>query len=74
METNEWIATFAAEAGVEPPTAAEIETLLDVAGVAARASERKAAPLTCWLVAKADLSPADALALAQRLANPAPTD
>jgi hypothetical protein len=64
-----WIAAFAAEAGVEPPDAATIETLLEVAGVAAHASERVAAPVTCFLVARAGLDPADALALARRLAT-----
>ena len=48
---------------MEPPSDAEIEQLLDLAGVAAHSSERIAAPLTCWLAARADLAPADALAL-----------
>ncbi len=64
MSTDEWIAAFAAAAGIAPPTAAEHDALLELAGVAAHASERTAAPITCWLAALAGLSAADALALA----------
>jgi hypothetical protein len=74
MDAHEWIALFAAEVGVEPPTDDEIEKLLDLAGVAAHASERIAAPLTCWLAARADLAPADALALAHRMGDRAQGD
>jgi hypothetical protein len=69
MTGNEWIATFAAELGVEPLTEADVEALLDLAGVAAHASERLAAPLTCFLVARAGIAPVEALALARRLAG-----
>jgi hypothetical protein len=69
MTGNEWIAAFAAELGVEPLAEADVEALLDLAGVAAHASERLAAPLTCFLVARAGIAPADALALARRLAG-----
>ncbi len=74
MDASEWITAFAGEVGVDPPTDDEIEMLLDLAGVAAHSSERIAAPLTCWLAARADLAPADALALARRLAEPAQED
>jgi hypothetical protein len=74
MDASEWIRTFAGEVGVEPPSDEEIEQLLDLAGVAAHRSERIAAPLTCWLAARADLAPADALALARRLADTAQED
>lgn len=70
MTRDEWLQRFAAEAGVAPPTAAEAEALLDLAGAAARASERTAAPLTCWLAARAGISPLEALAIATRLAQP----
>ncbi|HEY8544725.1 MAG TPA: DUF6457 domain-containing protein [Acidimicrobiales bacterium] len=66
---REWIATFAAELGVEPLDDATVDTLLDLAGVAAHASERFAAPLTCYLTARAGADPAAALALARRLAE-----
>lgn len=74
MDAKDWITGFANEVGVEPPSDDEIEMLLDLAGVAAHSSERIAAPLTCWLAARADLAPADALALARRLAETAQED
>jgi hypothetical protein len=69
MTGQEWISTFAAELGLEPLTEADIEALLDLAGVAAHASERLAAPLTCYLAAKAGISPTDALARARAMAE-----
>ncbi len=52
MEANEWIQRFAMELGVEPPSAGEIEELLDVASSAAHSSERKAAPIACWMIGR----------------------
>jgi len=57
---TEWLAGFAERLGVPPPTADEINELLALAGAAARASARQAAPVACWLAAKAGLSPAEA--------------
>ncbi len=74
MDAEQWITAFAREVDLEPPGPDQVEMLLDLAGVAAHASERIAAPLTCWLAARADLAPADALALARRLADPARED
>jgi hypothetical protein len=68
MTGSDWILKFAEELGTEPLTEAEVEALLDLAGVAAHASERLAAPLTCYLAARAGISPVDALATANRLA------
>lgn len=62
---DEWLAVFAARVGVEAPDGATVDLLLDLAGVAAHASERTAAPLACWMAGRAGLSPADALALAR---------
>jgi hypothetical protein len=62
-----WVAAWAAELGVDPPTEAEVDQLLDLAGVAAHASERIAAPLACYLVGRAGLEPAAALDLARRI-------
>jgi hypothetical protein len=64
---DEWITAFAARLGVEPPDGATITTLLDLAGVAAHASERTAAPVACWLIGRAGVTPADALALAREI-------
>jgi hypothetical protein len=70
---DEWVREFAAHLGVEPPTAAEQAEILDLAGVAAHASERTAAPLSCWLVARAGLAPARGLAMARELSGETPT-
>lgn len=62
-----WIHAFAADLGVEPPDDATIEQLLDLAGVAAHASERLAAPLACWLIGRAGLDAATALERARAI-------
>jgi hypothetical protein len=64
---DDWLAAFAARAGVDPPDAATVDVLLDLASVAAHASERTAAPLACWMAGRAGLSPAEALALAREV-------
>lgn len=63
----EWIAAFAADLGVEPPDDATVEQLLDLAGVAAHASERLAAPIACWLIGRAGLDAATALERAREI-------
>ena len=69
MIAREWLAAYAQRLGVDPPTDAEFETLLALAGVAAHASERTAAPVACWLTARAGLDPEAALALARQVAD-----
>jgi hypothetical protein len=55
MNRDEWLADFAARAGIEPPNAAEVEALLDLAAVAAHSSERTAAPIACWIAGRSGL-------------------
>jgi hypothetical protein len=62
-----WLERFAATVGVPAPSVAEIDTLLSLAGTAAHASHRQAAPVACWLAARAGLTPAAALAVARSL-------
>ena len=69
MTGQEWIDRFATTLGVPPPTAAEIDQILRLAGEAAHASERTAAPVACWMAARAGLSPDAALAHAQEHAR-----
>jgi hypothetical protein len=69
VNAREWIAAYAAELGVEPPTPDEFATLLDLAGVAAHSSERVAAPVACWLSATAGSAPEEALAVARRISG-----
>lgn len=68
-EVTEWCRAFASAAGVEPPTDQEIDDLLALAAIAAHASARQAAPITCWLAAKGGMSLDAALALAQRASD-----
>ena len=67
MTRDEWVAAFCEAAGIDAPNEDAIDTLLELAGVAAHASERTAAPITCWIAAVAGLEPADALRLAQSI-------
>jgi hypothetical protein len=59
-----WLARFARELGVDAPDPETVTLLLDLAGEAAHASERTAAPIACFLVGLAHTSPAHALATA----------
>ena len=68
MTAQEWLAEFAARLGVDPPDADTVEQLLALAGTAAHASERIAAPLACWLVGRAGVAPAEAGRLADQVA------
>jgi Domain of unknown function (DUF6457) len=68
MTAREFLEAFAAEVGAPPPSPGEIGTLLELAGVAAHASERSAAPIACWIGASSGLSASELLAVAQRLA------
>jgi hypothetical protein len=65
---DEWIAAFAREAGVAPPSIQEIRDLLELAGNAAHASERTAAPLACWLAGRSGLTLQELLAASARVA------
>lgn len=69
MTRDEWLAVFAEATGRPVPDEATVDALLEVAGVAAHASERTAAPITCWLVGAAGLDVAEARAIADRLAE-----
>lgn len=65
---GEWVAAFARQLGVDAPDPATVDTLLELAGVAAHASERIAAPIACYLVGRAGVAPADALAIGRATA------
>ncbi len=64
MTGREWIDDFAGRLGVPPPDDETVEQLLALASVAAHNSERLAAPLACYLVGRAGITPADAARLA----------
>jgi Domain of unknown function (DUF6457) len=67
MTADEWITAYAAAAGVPSPSPHDVDVLLELAGIAAHASERTAAPITCWIVAAAGITPADALTIAESI-------
>lgn len=69
LDTRGWLDRFTAALGSPPITDEELDSLLALAGIAAHASERKAAPVTCYLAARAGVSIPDALAIAQQLAD-----
>ena len=64
MNAKEWIEEYARRLGVDPPTADEFTAVLDLAAEAAHASERVAAPVACWLAARAGVPLPQAIARA----------
>jgi Domain of unknown function (DUF6457) len=67
MTASEWLATYAERLGVSPPSAEDVDAVLALAGVAAHASERIAAPVACWLTAQAGVALGEAMELAQEV-------
>jgi hypothetical protein len=68
MDGHAWIVRFAERLGVEAPDAALVDELLALAGDAAHASERIAAPIACFLVGRAGVDPTEARRLAAEIA------
>jgi Domain of unknown function (DUF6457) len=62
---RQWLATFAERLGVATPTEDEFQDLLALAAVAAHASHRVAAPVACWLAARAGVTPGEGVTLAR---------
>jgi hypothetical protein len=69
---DEWISSFAREVGAEPPSVQEIRELLELAGTAAHASERTAAPLACWIAGRCGVPLAQLRAIAERVGPDGP--
>jgi hypothetical protein len=67
VNAREWIDAYADRLGVEPPSPGEFAAILDLAAEAAHASERVAAPVACWLSARADLSLEESIARAREV-------
>jgi hypothetical protein len=67
MNAREWIDALADSLGTAPPSTEEFSTLLDLAGEAAHSSERVAAPVACWVAARAGVTPEQALSAARAL-------
>ncbi len=68
MTASEFLQAFAAEVGSPAPTEQQVDDLLALAGIAAHASERLAAPLTAWIGGASGLPPSELLAAARRIA------
>ena len=69
MNAIEWLAAYAHKLGVEAPTQEEFKAVLDLAGEAAHGSQRVAAPVACWLAAKAGVDLEEAMRLAREVAG-----
>ena len=66
---HEWIDAFCARLGADAPSAEERDAVLALAGVAAHASERIAAPIACWIAGRHGVSLEEAMRLARELAD-----
>jgi hypothetical protein len=69
MNANEWLAAYAEKLGTTPPTTEEFKRILDLSGEAAHASERVAAPASCWVAARAGVDLEEALRVARELGS-----
>ena len=67
MDQAAWIEAFAVVLGVPTPSEDEMESVLALAAEAAHASERTAAPLACWMAARAGLDSNQALEAARQV-------
>ena len=67
MSAVEWLSAFAEQLNIDPPSDSERDAILTLAGVAAHASERTAAPIACWLVARAGVTTNEARSLAMQI-------
>jgi hypothetical protein len=69
VSAGQWTELFATKLRTAPPSEEEQSRLLELAGTAAHASERTAAPISCWLAARAGIEPAEAGRVAKELAD-----
>jgi len=65
VNASDWLAAYAEKLGIAAPTEDELKAVLDLAGEAAHSSQRIAAPVACWLAARAGVGLDEALALAK---------
>jgi Domain of unknown function (DUF6457) len=67
VNATDWLAAYAQKLGTEPPTKDELKAVLDLAGEAAHGSQRIAAPVACWLAARAGVELDEAMRLAREV-------
>jgi hypothetical protein len=65
MNARSWISAYAERLGADAPSRDEFEAILALAAEAAHRSERGAAPVACWVAAKAAVPLTDALEAAR---------
>jgi hypothetical protein len=71
MNANAWLAAYADRLGIAPPDKDEFKALLDLAAEAAHSSERVAAPVACWLAARAGVALEEAIRVAKEVGGDA---
>jgi hypothetical protein len=69
ISARDWLAAFSQRLSVDAPTDDELNAILALAGVAAHSSERIAAPVACWLAAKAGIGLDEAMVLAREVSG-----
>jgi hypothetical protein len=67
MNAREWLDAYAEKLGTSPPSTDEFKAVLDLAGEAAHSSDRVAAPVACWLAARAGIGLTEAITLAREV-------
>ncbi|MGH3261786.1 MAG: DUF6457 domain-containing protein [Trebonia sp.] len=67
MNAPDWLAAYAERLGIPAPTKDELKAVLDLAGEAAHRSQRIAAPIACWLAARAGVELDQAIRLAREV-------
>lgn len=70
MNARQWLDVYANKLGTSAPSTDEFKAVLDLAGEAAHSSERVAAPVACWLAAKAGIGLEEAIRLAREVGAP----
>jgi hypothetical protein len=71
MNAPDWLAAFADKLGTDAPTKDELKAVLDLAAEAAHSSERIAAPVACWVAARAGVGLEEAIRLAKEVGGDA---
>jgi hypothetical protein len=69
MNAREWIDAYAERLGTTTPSPEDFSLILNLAGEAAHASERVAAPVACWVAARAGVDLAEALDAARQVGD-----
>ena len=67
MNAPDWLCAYADRLGTAPPSKDELKAVLDLAAEAAHSSQRIAAPVACWLAAKAGVELDEAIRRAKEV-------